>query len=136
MTAIYTNVTNTAPELGCKPTCANTHYRVQGTEGYALNVVSSVMPNREFWMSPTWEFLIKIESSKIEEFREYEIYDFNGIVASVGGSIGLFVGFSFLDCLLALLNRAQFYFANRTKQGIGEGVWGKTDEKSKRWWRL
>ena len=35
--------------------------------------------------------------------EEYKVYDFNGILGTVGGSLGLFVGFSFLDCMLFTL---------------------------------
>ena len=35
--------------------------------------------------------------------KEYQVYDFNGIVGSVGGSMGLFVGASVLDLLLSAL---------------------------------
>ncbi len=34
-----------------------------------------------------------------ELHEEYKLFDFNAIVASVGGSLGLFLGFSFLDCI-------------------------------------
>ena len=38
--------------------------------------------------------------SKTEEVnQEYLIYDITGFVGSVGGTLGLFIGFSFLDTL-------------------------------------
>ena len=43
---------------------------------------------------------IKIDSSEVKVQEEYKVYDFNGIIGTVGGSLGLFVGFSFLDCML------------------------------------
>ena len=43
---------------------------------------------------------IKIDSSEVKVNEEYKVYDFNGILGTVGGSLGLFVGFSFLDCML------------------------------------
>ena len=39
----------------------------------------------------------------IEE--EYLLMDFNSIVSAVGGSLGLFLGFSCLDFLMQLLNK-------------------------------
>jgi hypothetical protein len=36
--------------------------------------------------------------------QEYEVYDLGAIIGSVGGSLGLFVGFSFLQCLLSTVN--------------------------------
>ena len=46
---------------------------------------------------------IKIDSSEVTVYEEYKVYDFNGILGTVGGSLGLFVGFSFLDCMLFIL---------------------------------
>lgn len=47
---------------------------------------------------------IQIRTSDIIVEEEYEIYDFNGIVGTVGGSLGLFVGFSFLHCMLFFMS--------------------------------
>ena len=47
---------------------------------------------------------ILIRTSEIVVNEEYYIYDFNGIVGTVGGSLGLFVGFSFLHCMLFFLS--------------------------------
>ena len=47
---------------------------------------------------------IQIRTSDIIVEEEYEIYDFNGIVGTVGGSLGLFVGFSFLQCMLFVMS--------------------------------
>jgi hypothetical protein len=38
------------------------------------------------------------QSDEIEMYEEYLIYDFPGIVSSLGGSLGLFLGFSFFQC--------------------------------------
>ena len=38
----------------------------------------------------------------IQVEEEYVVVDFFALVASVGGSLGLFLGFSVLDCLLHL----------------------------------
>ena len=35
-------------------------------------------------------------------YEEYLLFDFNAIVSSVGGSLGLFVGFSFLQCAMSI----------------------------------
>jgi hypothetical protein len=35
----------------------------------------------------------------IVEEREYSLYDFNSFVSAVGGSLGLFVGFAFLNLI-------------------------------------
>lgn len=41
------------------------------------------------------------------------MYDFSGITASVGGSLGLFLGFSFYDCF-------SFFFKRRCEDGKKE----------------
>ncbi len=41
-------------------------------------------------------------SNMVEEHEEYEVYDFSGIVAALGGSLGLFLGFSCFSCLWAV----------------------------------
>ena len=38
---------------------------------------------------------IAVEGEEITVHEEYVVYDFNGIVGTVGGSLGLFVGFSY-----------------------------------------
>ena len=42
-------------------------------------------------------------STQIATYEEYLIYDFAGMVASVGGNFGLFVGWSFNDMLKFLI---------------------------------
>ena len=46
-----------------------------------------------------------LEGPKIKVEEEYMVYSFSGIVGTVGGSLGLFIGFSFLDCLLLGVKR-------------------------------
>ena len=43
-------------------------------------------------------------SSDIDVFTEIRLYDFAAIVAAVGGSLGLFLGFSCLDSILTFIN--------------------------------
>ena len=97
-----------ADEFGCKPSCTTTVYKKQ-VEGYARNTFAIALPSRSFRAPNEYKFYTKIVSPKVEVLKEYEIYDFNGILGSVGGSLGLFVGFSFLDCLLNLVNRAYYW---------------------------
>ena len=44
-----------------------------------------------------------LEGPKIKVEEEYDVYSFTGIVGTVGGSLGLFVGFSFLDIILLVI---------------------------------
>ena len=72
---------------------------------------------------PHWlEVLIKQSEVKVEE--DYKVYDFNGILGSVGGSLGLFIGFSFLDMMLHLMRKAR-------KWGCCRGWWFCNKKKSK-----
>ena len=43
-------------------------------------------------------------SSDIDVFTEIRLYDFAAIIAAVGGSLGLFLGFSCLDSTLIFIN--------------------------------
>ena len=43
-------------------------------------------------------------SSDIDIFTEIRLYDFAAIIAAVGGSLGLFLGFSCLDSILIFFN--------------------------------
>ena len=56
---------------------------------------------------------LKLEGPDITVHEEYVVYDFNGIVGTVGGSLGLFIGFSVLDFMLYILNRLR---ANSSKK--------------------
>jgi hypothetical protein len=39
--------------------------------------------------------------------EEVLVFDFSSIVSSVGGSLGLFIGFSFMDLLKAIMAKIQ-----------------------------
>ena len=49
-------------------------------------------------------FSAQIERRHITVYTEYKVYDWSGILATVGGSLGLIVGFSFLQFMLYLIN--------------------------------
>ena len=48
---------------------------------------------------------VKVARLEVKVDTEYKVYDFSGILGSVGGSLGLFIGFSFLDMILYMINR-------------------------------
>ena len=54
-----------------------------------------------FWNFPTNKAIVN---------QEYLIYDWIGLIGSVGGSLGLFLGFSFLDLIYSSIN----FFQERT----------------------
>ena len=41
---------------------------------------------------------------KMTTFEEYLLYDFGGMVGTVGGTLGLFIGFSFYDVIMKITN--------------------------------
>jgi hypothetical protein len=54
-----------------------------------------------------WVFFSTLE---ITEEYEYSLYDFNSFVSAVGGSLGLFVGFSFLNLIQYISSTVQLKF--------------------------
>ena len=46
-----------------------------------------------------------LEDSTIAVVSEYYLYDFSAIVSAVGGSMGLFLGFSFYSTAKLLIDR-------------------------------
>ena len=41
---------------------------------------------------------------RMTSFEEYLLYDFGGMIGSIGGTLGLFIGFSFYDVILKIIN--------------------------------
>ena len=54
----------------------------------------------------TWYYIFSSKEVQVQE--EYLLYDITGFVGSIGGTLGLFVGFSFLDSVMRIAN----YFSN------------------------
>ena len=44
----------------------------------------------------------------MSELNEYVTYDFGAMLGSIGGTLGMFVGFSFAGCFSFLLTRVRF----------------------------
>ena len=57
---------------------------------------------------PQW-LMVRIAELEVQVNEEYKVYDFTGILGSVGGSLGLFIGFSFLDMILRIIDQAWRY---------------------------
>lgn len=74
----------------CFDPCLLPEYKVQQRESF--------VPGRPQGLTRLFVYYYSVE----EEYnQEYVLFDFNAIVAAVGGSMGLFLGFSFLECALA-----------------------------------
>lgn len=46
--------------------------------------------------------------------QDYLIYDTGGLIGSIGGTLGLFIGFSFHDLLILLLKSIKNYLIKLT----------------------
>ena len=66
-------------------------------------------------------FWLKLGGPDIKLHEEYIVYDFSGIVGTVGGSLGLFIGFSFLDFVLYLLDNAKKTCGRDAEAHSGKG---------------
>ena len=51
----------------------------------------------KYYSTSDIEFYWMFPSTIIKVHNEYLIYDMTGLIGSIGGSLGLFVGFSFRD---------------------------------------
>ena len=56
------------------------------------------------------ELAILFTSANLIEYEEYLIYDWIGMIGSIGGSLGLFIGFSFRDFLTYFILFAPDYY--------------------------
>ena len=49
--------------------------------------------------------LFRLADSKIELRKEYFMYDMVSVVSSIGGGIGIFLGYSFFGILSSAINK-------------------------------
>ena len=66
----------------------------------ALSDLLATYPGTENTTSSANEVWIKLKTPEITVYEEYVVYTFSGILGSVGGSMGLFIGFSLIEFLL------------------------------------
>jgi hypothetical protein len=76
----------------CRPSCHKSKHRIFPRKTSIGN--QSVLPINFYY-----------HSSRVEVLEEYLLFDFNAIVAAVGGSLGLFLGFSCLDFGYYIMDR-------------------------------
>ena len=92
----------------CMKSCKAETYKISSSEGAAdpftlvsenYNCQLSFLLAHNFQKGKTWSIYVVPEyQSFTESLRiETEVYNFNAIAASVGGSLGLFLGFSFYE---------------------------------------
>ena len=61
-------------------------------------------------------------STKVDLYTEIRLYDYNAIMAAVGGSLGLFLGFSVLDSILLLIRQIFALIEKWRKKSQKQGV--------------
>ncbi len=49
--------------------------------------------------------LLRYQSDRMTLYEEFLIFDFSAIIVALGGSLGLFLGFSFFQCGSSLLDQ-------------------------------
>lgn len=67
---------------------------------YDVAAMEAVFGEAPGWTNTTF---FSTASDTIDVAEEYVVYDASGILAALGGSLGLFLGFSFFDCGAAVL---------------------------------
>ena len=81
----------------CKPPCTSTHLMIKENE---------IMINKA-GKNNISELYFQWEDDNIIIQEEYLLMDFNAIVSAVGGSLGLFLGFSCLQILLQAIQKIE-----------------------------
>ena len=97
---------DSATATGCPSTCTNTGYRVSVTE------------NQNF--DDSVRFYVYYKNNDYSFSEETDMYDFNAIVAGVGGSLGLFLAFSCRGFLVGVLDRLAKHWAARKQDKVAE----------------
>ena len=62
----------------------------------------------------TWYYIFSSKDVKVQ--KEYLLYDITGFVGSIGGTLGLFIGFSFRDVIDMVLNNLKKLSHTTAKQ--------------------
>ena len=79
-------ITEIQEETGCYPKCKIVHY------SYDIEQKDLNWPTK--W---TAEVFIQPKSSIVEKTKEYYSFDSNDLISSIGGNLGLFLGWSLLS---------------------------------------
>ena len=86
----------------CKKSCKITNYK-----GFSKPIMGYVNSRQSIWIEYSFN------SNEMQVQQEYFIYEIDELVGSVGGILGLFIGFSFVDFLLKGINSVKEYLMNR-----------------------
>ena len=78
--------------LACKPQCVETYYKMPSVQKNSMTSGTEII------------FNMRYGNTGVYTMDEYLLFDTIAIVAAVGGTLGLFIGFSFYDCIAAIIN--------------------------------
>ena len=90
----------------CKPFCSFYGYKgkiSQRQGGFASEIGGS----------NSVTFIYSWQSTDLMISQEYLVYDIIGIIGSIGGSLGLFLGFSFLEFIIGILNNLEVWITRQ-----------------------
>ena len=80
----------------CPLQCNRTQYTATLTESANLDITDSGVKSADF--------VILSGSNTKTINQEYWVYDTVGLIGAIGGSLGLFIGFSFFDCICVFID--------------------------------
>ena len=85
----------------CLKTCTTFRYRGTRKAKHHGITNSSRIIDIAYWFN---------NENEIEFFQEYLIYEITSVIGSIGGTLGLFIGFSFLDLSTRLITIFKYSF--------------------------
>ena len=91
----------------CPNLCSITHYH--GKIDKIWNQQNNLNNIYRFYYSFSPPRSIKVS-------EEYLVYDTFGMIGNVGGTLGVFIGFSFIDAITWIINYLQFNVSPKSKQ--------------------
>ena len=98
----YEKVLQLVYSTKCPRSCSYLQYNGKANPIYGMD--NSRMISVVYWFG---------NRNDVKTFKEYPIYGVTDVIGFVGGTLGLFVGFSFLDSVVRLVNYFQFKYRIR-----------------------
>ena len=87
------------------------------TEFSGKLVYEGDVPGLEMNHTTYFSYSIKAPATMVVN-EEYLIYDFVGLVGSVGGTLGMFIGFSFINVITDVLNYFKLHIENKKRKNL------------------
>ena len=84
-----------------------------GTQHVGFKIVTDEKGNYYEDGQVLMDLYLVAKSTTVKIHSEYRVYDEIGLVASIGGSLGLFVGFSFYDLICQIIDKAKDYYVKK-----------------------